>query len=250
VFVQARAGAGTADSSASGEIATLIGARRIQRRDLLVGAADRATIVVTVTDSGGRPLAGARAYVDEAAPVEVNASGRGVLRDVAAGTRTVGARFIGYTPTDVAVDATADDTARVVIPLRRAPPMLETVYVRGLLGDLEARRALGRGHVMMGEALARAPTLSYAVPMSPRVRNQSRAAGALDILVLGGIGMNWCQPKVLLDGRLSDMSEISMYRTDQLLAVELYENPKDAPAQYVRPSDYNCGVLLVWTKRR
>lgn len=45
------------------------------------------------------------------------------------------------------------------------------------------------------------------------------------------------------------MDEISMYRPDELLAVELYVNPKSAPKQYMRPSDRNCGLLLVWTKR-
>ena len=45
------------------------------------------------------------------------------------------------------------------------------------------------------------------------------------------------------------MDAISMYRPDELLAIELYVNADKAPARYPRSSDCDCGLLLVWSRR-
>lgn len=215
MLVRAAAGDGGA---ASGEVATEIGARRIRRRDLAVGEAASGTIVVTVVDSAGRPLAG---------------------------TRTIGARSIGFTPVERPVDAAPDDTLQVELRLSRTPYELEAVRVNGFLAEIEARGA--KGFVLTGEALARQPTTSFIVPMHARVRSSSKVAGQLNFAVRNRLAQ-WCRPTVLLDGRRSDMEEMSMYRVDELLAVELYLDARDAPQQHVRNRDRDCGMLLVWTK--
>ena len=244
VLVRAAAGDGAA---ASGEVATEIGARRIRRRDLAVGAAAGGTIVVTVVDSAGRPLAGARVYADDGDPVTASTSGRAVLRGVAAGTRTIGARSIGFTPVERPVDASPDDTLQVELRLSRTPYELAAVRVSGFLAEIESRGA--KGFVLTGEALASKSTTSFIVPMNARVRSFSKVAGQLNFAVRNR-SAQWCTPTVLLDGRRSDLEEISMYRVDELLAVELYLDARDAPQQYVRNRDRDCGMLLVWTKPR
>ena len=234
-------------AAASGEVATEIGARRIRRRDLAVGAAASGTIVVTVVDSAGRPLAGARVYADDGDPVTASTSGRAVLRGVGAGTRTVGARSIGFTPAERPVDAAPDDTLQVELRLSRTPYELAAVRVSGFLAEIESRGA--KGFVLTGEALASKSTTSFIVPMDPRVQSFNKVAGQLNFSVRNRRAQ-WCIPTVLLDGRRSDMEEISMYRVDELLAVELYLDARDAPQQYVRNRDRDCGMLLVWTKPR
>jgi len=170
-----------------------------------------------------------------------------VLRGVDAGTRTVGARSIGFTPVERPVDAAPGDTMEVELRLARTPYQLEAVRVSGFLAEVEARGA--KGFVLTGEALASKPTTSFIVPMNSRVRSFNKVAGQLGFSVRNRLG-TWCAPTVLLYGRRSDTAEVSMYRVDELLAVELYLDARDAPQRYVRNRDRDCGMLLVWTKPR
>jgi hypothetical protein len=247
VQLRARGGPTDADSAASDEITLTIGPRRILRRDLLVGAGARTMLVASVVDTGGGPLAGARVFVGDGEPVLTASNGRATVRSVATGTRLVGARSIGFRQLETTVDVVPGDTLRLTLRLDRLPPELPTIRVNGLLAEIEARRALGGGYIISGEELAGKPNLNFSVPMEPSIRNESHN-GMLDLYVRGRLA-GWCRPKVLLNGFRSGMDEISMYRPDELLAIELYVNPNKAPAQFMRPSEYNCGLLLVWTKR-
>lgn len=250
VLVRAHApGIAPDDSLRSDEIGVLVGARRIQRRDLTVGAEGGATVVVSIAAADGRPVAGGRAYVGDGEPVAIADGATAVtMRGVRAGTRVVGARAIGFTPAERVVEVAPGDTVRVALTLSAQPQQLATVRVGGRLAAAEARHAAYGGYLMRGEALAKAPTIGFVVPVVPsRVRDASRA-GTLRFTVLGRDG-TWCSPKVMLDGFRSDLAEVSMYRPDELLAVELYPEARSAPPQYLRPDEYDCGLLLVWTRK-
>lgn len=249
LLVQAR---GTDTTASSGTIAIMIGARRILRRDLLVNAGGRATIVSTVVDSAGRPLPGARVSFDGQDAVLAGGGGNAVFRDIAAGTHQLGARHIGFSPTVTPVDVAPGDTARVTLRLDPVPQRLAAVRVDGLLAEIEARREQGRGYVMTGEELERAPTMDFTIPMVPAVRIERKGGiFSTKILMRSRLGKDECEPTVFLDGDRSTVEELYLYRPQELIGVEVYPDIADAPAQYLRPSDYvsNCGIILAWTKR-
>lgn len=247
LVVRARAVADAADATPSDEIVLTIGPRRILRRDVLLGNAEQSMLSVTVVDSDGRPISGARVFVGDQEPVTTTPSGSASLRKVATGTRVVGARFIGFSPNSKVVNVVPADTLWLTLRLDPLPPLLPTIRINSLLSEIEERRALGGGYIMSGEELERAPNLAFSVPMNSSIRNESKA-GMLDLAVRGRLA-GWCRPRVLLDGHPSGMDELSMYRPDELLAIELYVSPFAAPEQFMRAGDYKCGLLLAWTKR-
>ena len=253
VSVQALAVLGGApDTLASGELTGEIGARRIRRRDVVVGGRAAGVVAAQVLGPDGAPLAGAQVYADNDAPATVDAEGRAVLRGVPTGTRAVSARRIGFTPGDAIVDVTETDTAQVTIRLATAPQQLEAVRVQGIrrLVEIEERRQSGFGHVITGEQLARSSTLQSIFWQVPGVQT---SGGLMRFNVLGrsftGMGGRLCAMSVYINGRRGSMDELQLFAPKDLVAVEVYPRGAHAPVQYVNPEDMGrCGVVLAWTK--
>ena len=102
------------------------------------------------------------------------------------------------------MDLVAGETARPVVRLDRLPQRLETVRVEGgLAAELELRRQSGRGYVMTGEALARAPTLAFTIPLVPSVRVETRGTFNMRILMRPPLRARSgeCAALLLIDGR-------------------------------------------------
>ena len=244
--------AGAPDTLASGELTGEIGARRIRRRDVVVGGRAAGVVAALVLGPDGAPLAGARVYADNDAPATADAEGRAVLRGVPTGSRAVSARRIGFTPGDAIVDVTESDTARVTIRLASVPQQLDAVRVQATrrLVEVEERRQSGFGHVITGEQLAGSPTLQSIFWQVPGVRTNG---GAARFSILGrsfsGMRGNLCSMSVYIDGRRGSIDELQLFAPRDLVAVEVYPRGTHAPAQLVRPEDMaRCGIVLVWTK--
>lgn len=259
ILVQAVAG--TVDSAASGVVSIALPERGILIRDLLVAevSAEGHEVVVVTVRTGERPLAGARVAVPGGEPVVTSAAGRAVLHSVQAGTRMVTAAAIGYPPTQAPVDIVAGDTARIVLKVSRASTLLDTLIVRRsrALNEVEERRRTGLGYRMMGEELARRHTLRSVFDEFPSVFTAGRGFISFRIMmpapfphVLDTEG-KYCAAQVFLDGRLTDMEEVTSYRPDELLAVEVFPRVSMVPIQYKRFANYgeDCGVVLFWTRR-
>lgn len=259
ILVQAVAG--TADSAASGVVSVALPERGILNRDLLVAeaSAEGHEVVVVTVRAGERPLAGARVAVPGGEPVVTSASGRAVLRSVQAGTRMVTAAAIGYPPAQSPVDVVAGDTARVVLTVSRAASLLDTLIVRRsrALNEVEQRRRMGIGYRMMGEELAKRHTLRLVFNEFPSVFTAGSSFIDFKIMMPAPFPHvfdtegKYCAAQVFLDGRLTDVVEVTSYRPDELLAVEVFPRVSMVPIQYKRFADYNedCGVVLVWTRR-
>jgi len=233
----------------SASVALTIGARRVVRHDVLLGAGRRGTVVARVTTGNGEPHAGAQVWVDGTPPVRTSSTGLALLRDVPAGTQMVRARAIGMEPSERAVDIGAEDTARVALVLTPLPQLLATMRVTAILSGIEQRRALGKGYILMGDSLASRPLIASVVPLRPAFVTNENNKGKLYHLRLRTRLGKTCVPKVVLDGDRSSLGAVSSYTPQELAAVELYINFDDAPREYMRPSD-SCGLLLVWTRRK
>jgi len=243
------------DSGASGIVDVYGSPLRVQRRDLLLGPVTdsdltrRATITGQVFDERGSPFANARVLVDEFGEVRSGDDGRVVLRNVPAGTRQVDILAIGRMPMSLTLDLAAGDTGTFSVSLRTVTT-LDIVRVTGtrrqrrMIEEFESRRQNGAGYVLDSADLAQRGRLSSAFEGFPGV--EVKSPGGQFSLTMPGRAGNRCVPVVFLDGRKTDLDEISMLRVGEIAAVEVYPRRMSAPAEFT--SKDRCGSVVVWTR--
>jgi TonB-dependent receptor len=141
------------------------------------------SIAGTVTDPIGRPIAGVRVVVEADGVLSATeVGGRYRLPRVAAGSRTVTFRYIGFAPVSRSVTVTAGQLVTVDVRFERAAERLAAVEVRGQVAGQAAalnqqRTSLAVTSVIDNELVGRLPDPNLAealarVPGVAMVRDQ------------------------------------------------------------------------------
>lgn len=247
------------DSSVSGLIDLVGRGARVQRRDFFVVAVDsatvraRGTIAGVVTDTAGRPFAGARVVMDEAAEIRSGDDGRFMIPNVPAGTRQVEVLAIGMSPVVTTVDVMPNETATFSAALRRITT-LEAVKVTGsrrqvlTLTEFEERRKLGAGYIRDSTQIAATSTMSSVFTEFPSVNIERGANASSFSLSLPGGARGRCAASVWIDGIYQqDSDALTFMRPNEIAAIEVYPRAFSTPSKFMR-NDL-CGVVVVWTKR-
>jgi len=240
------------------------------------------------SETGRRPLASAEVFVPRLnIRSQTDSLGRYRLQNIPRGEHLVVTRAVGFRP-DSALTAFDGDEALVSdVVLKVAVNELPTVAVRetsrpiphGKLAGFEERKALGIGHFVNRELLAKdenrklgeilasnVPGLSiYRGSGSKSWAASGRAVGTGKCAFCRGGGVDpadkaagapaACYMDVYLDGALvynSAATQVPLFNLNSLHpneveAIEVYTSTAQIPSQYNRTAG-GCGVMLIWTR--
>jgi hypothetical protein len=258
VIVQAQAGA-----SSSGATELLLGERGVARRDLLVSRTPvvvdslsglrrgGATLVGTAIDEFGRPRPSARASVDDAVgEAFADTAGTFVLRNLPAGSQMLMVRMIGYSAARAMVDLRNGDTTRVTVQMREVT-VLDTIRVTASrranneLDELEERARSGFGYRFSAEQLRTRTSMRSVFQGLPNLTISGPSVYNFQLTAIVS-GRN-CPVSLYVDGMRGSVDELQSYRPEQLIGLEYYPRPEQAPLRFQQVAS-NCPIALVWTR--
>ena len=222
-------------------------------------ARGRARLSGRVLGAGGRPFARAQVLVHGTGRADTTgADGAYALDSLPAGTYTLEARAIGFTPRRLPVDLRADRPARAEVTLGDRVPTLDAVTVYGrpnrrrdLTGFME-RANSGMGRFLTPAMIER--RAAYSVPdllrMVPGVRVNPTGGFGTVLTMRGQASFDTqCLPAVFLDGVFLFEGAVELERTvspSEVMGIEVYAGPSTVPAEFQRGQ---CGSIVIWTKR-
>jgi hypothetical protein len=224
----------------------------VARRDFLVGHTVQGGVITgAVRGAEGQPIVGARVSVTN---LTTTTKENGVYRlaGVPVGTQWLVVRTVTRAPAEQAVDIREGETLTLDFALGAVAVTLDTVRVRAnrltaTLQEIEDRRHLTEGLFRDEKDIAGRPDVAAAFQGLPSVEVARPRGGAfVVILPARNARERGCVATVYLDGLKSDYEEVSLYRTEDLRAIEVFPRASQVPIKYASTS--GCGVILVWTK--
>lgn len=267
----------TAGDLASGDVELLVRPFDVLQRNLLVAQVvavrdttlppgvepprrGTARLAGRVLQANGRPMERSVVVVHgSGASDTTDATGAFALDALPAGTFTLEARAIGYTPRRVAVDLVGDQVASAQVTLDERIPTLEAVTVygeagrRGSLAEFMDRAKGGFGHFVTPADIERRRAFATTdfLRTMPGVRVVPTGGSGNMILVRGQASLQGqCMPDVFLDGVLLHDGATDLDRlvnVQDLAGMEVYTGLGSVPLQYQRGA---CGAVVIWTKGR
>ncbi|NUQ21561.1 MAG: TonB-dependent receptor plug domain-containing protein, partial [Gemmatimonadaceae bacterium] len=210
----------------------------------------------------GAPLAGARVGI-RGTMAETVSDERGsyTLADLPAGTQTLEARAIGFTPISRSITLSARRPLSFDVRFDSAARVLQTVEVTGkpvvdrATEEFEAAKKRGFGFFLDRERIEERQAFSASdlLRMVPGVTiYQSGMVGAGATISMRGVGSinGSCEPGIVIDGMpvngpSSDLDQLA--RPDDIAGMAIYRGPGETPVEYQQLS--SCGVIQIWTRR-
>jgi len=192
--------------------------------------------------------------------------GEFTLRDLAAGSRIIEARAIGYPPARAQATIRPGLTERMELAVADSIPVLDPVTVVARYEPYLARvgfamrRHTAIGHFIDTTDIQRTGAIQFeeVLRMVPGVRLRPNGSSYLVELQRGEGQItnralaNYCPPAYFIDGVYFPLPPIQTPSVplvpEEVLGIEVYSNLTSAPPQYQR-LDSGCGVILIWTKR-
>jgi hypothetical protein len=258
----------TTDSGASGLVDLPPRGLRVQRRDLVIGPREsatipRGTIAGSVSDSSGKPVVNARVVTDDVPEVRTDSGGRFVVRGVPTGTRQVEALALGMAPSWTTVDVQPGDTVQLTLQLKRITT-LDVVRVtasarqRRIVEGIEQRKHAGFGQFLDSTSIGAMGTLTAVFSGMPSVEVvRGRFASQFTLTLPGLSTRRRCVANLYIDGirqpgfrgdPQSAYDMLASLHTDEIAAVEVYVRSFNTPPEFSALGD-PCGAVVVWTKR-
>ena len=213
-----------------------------------------------VVNRNGAPVANARVgLMGSSAATLTRASGEFALDSLPSGTQALVVRQLGYRPTEVPVELSANRPARVTVQLGAYVPELSPVEVvsqrdEGLqkVGFLERKRNGAGGYFLGPDQLERRNVQRFTdvLRTAPGIRvseqNGQATVTATRSSQGGGCVLMWVDGSQWQQIDAGDLD--TFVRPEEVAAVEVYSGVS-VPAQFATPGS-NCAVVVVWTKTR
>ncbi|WP_373057841.1 TonB-dependent receptor domain-containing protein [Gemmatimonas sp.] len=233
------------------------------------------TIAGRITDERtGQPLPGAQIFVEVNRASRSDQDGRYRLGEVAAGSRIVSVRMIGYANKEVPITVTAGQTLTTNITLAVRPLNLDAMVVTGQGGEISQRRIATTVDVISRETIEASPArrldemLQTNLP-SAQIRMTSGQPGTTSIMRTRGVTSvsNNSTPVIYVDGVRQDNlntiatlgMNVSGVRSQGAATSALADLPLDnieriefipgGAATTLYGSDAANGVIQIFTKR-
>ena len=240
-------------------------------------AAHAQSIRGIVTDSvTGTPLATVRVTLisEQDAPIAVtttDSAGAFVLVSGRAGNVRLKLQRLGYVELITAtIVVGAAENVRIDLRLSAAPLSLDSMAVTATMQNWNLSQFMDRQRTGWGRYVG--PQQLAALPARTAIQAVMRIGGGRvladdrgnGLLMRNAAGAH-CVPRVAIDGSLQPPPDQSRklpgnrrpvgFNADALIAasairaVEVYLRPSDAPVEYQRFLDTDCGIVLFWTDR-
>jgi hypothetical protein len=236
----------------SGALALPADSTPLRRQDLtLAQTGQTGSVRGVVRDSRRAPVANAVIDVDGyEGSAKSDAQGRFQLVGVPAGSRTLLARAVGFSPMMMPIEVAEPAGDPINVNLER------TIFLPGVkvterttlpknLADFEERRRLGFGMFVDSVTIKQKPTVRSMFEGIQGVRVQGRTVSDLDIFMSASTG--FCTPAIFVDGFRGDTKLLMALSKESFAGIEVYTRATLAPAKYAALGS-TCGVVLVWTK--
>lgn len=257
---------------ASGGLWVLVAPHRLVRQDVAIalgadsGATNRsgqtATLTGIVTDTAGRPLAGATVeLIGAPGSVQTDEHGRFRLTTLPAGSWDVEVQRIGFWPNRFSVALHPEQTTNATFALGAATNLLDTVRVQGQRPDAFALQEKARAYpgatffskaaidslhaTHVTDILRRARGVELVVPDSGGPPLVQMLRSRFSDLNHAGI----CPVEYYVDGVPFDVqsSPDAYFQPGDIVAIEVYDGASNVPPEYKSGSS-SCGVVVIWTK--
>ena len=218
-----------------------------------------ARLTGTVRDENDRPIAGAHLVVwGTGLTATTRDDGTFTMAQLPAGTQTVEARYIGYSPERTTVDLMSDRAVSVTVAMTHRVDVLKDVTVyrrdRGLelelqhvLAGFNQRRELGFGHFLTRADIVKKRPLRFTdlLRSTPGLKVVPDGNSEYVIVSTRTRG-NSCKSDIYINGaRLKDPAGIDvMVDPKEVAAVEIYAGISETPPQFGRSE---CGSVVIWT---
>lgn len=236
----------------SGALALPADSTPLRRQDLtLAQTGQTGSVRGVVRDSRRAPLANAILDVDGYdGSAKTDAQGRFQLTGVPAGSRTLLARAVGFSPMMMPIEVTEPAGDPVNVKLER------TIFLPGVkvterttlpknLAEFEERRRLGFGFFVDSVTIRQKPSVRSMFEGIQGVRVQGQTVSDLDIFMSATTG--YCRPSIFVDGFTGDTKLLMAMSKESFAGIEVYTRATLAPPKYAVIGS-TCGVVLVWTK--
>lgn len=224
--------------------------------------APRPAIVVgrVVDQASGRPVPEAEVSVQGSTPRLAVANERGQFRieNVAAGTRVLVTRRLGYEERSDTLELPGGALVDVTVRISTRPVELEALVVEVRSAVLAGhgfyeRRRQGYGGVFIDreEIVEEQPsTVTDLFRDVPGLRVVYGGIYGARVFVNQRISLRdpqtpGCEPSVWLDGIRSTMGSYDVMRVEEIEGIEIYAGG-GAPGKFVDP----CGTVVIWTRQR
>lgn len=216
-----------------------------------------------VYDGSGAPMAGVSVRLAGSAHIDLTADdGRFLIAGVPAGSYSVEARALGFSPLEVSVSLQSGDTAKVNFVLNKSVTSLPRVLTIGEPSAFERtsgfgeRRRRGNGLFFDRAAIERrgSQRITDLVRGAPGFTLQpvfGRWGQTYDVRMdrVPAAGGKACQIDYYINGSEYTPSSAGIdhdFPAQQVEAVEVYR-PSEVPAQF-SGQRARCGVILIWTR--
>lgn len=171
-----------------------------------------------------------------------------------AGTYILEVRAIGYGVTSWVLRLSEGETVDYVFEVSPIDISLDPIVVEGQptyfqrrMQEFAERRQAGRGIFITEAEIAAsgAATMADVLRGIPGVRLNCRSGICNVQMTRSAHGV--CNADWVVDGAPASMSSTPHLPVVGIVAVEIYRNPGEVPAEFLK-SDSQCGVIAIWTK--
>jgi TonB family protein len=214
------------------------------------------SIIGTVRDSAGAPIAGAYVEAPPRFGVRTDSNGAFALHGLPVGPVVLRVRRFGYAPQTSAWDL-GPETLSLDLRLQAFPPVLPVVRVQSRVEPYDARLA--------GFYARRQQKLGYYITRADIERGHSfvmtdvlqRLPGVQPYEMRGALGTTVrfagesCPPLVLVDGFPASLGrfDLNMIDLESVEGIEVYKNGTSVPPSLQGPYGMgNCGVIAIWSR--
>ncbi len=226
-----------------------------------------ATLIGTVVDTAGMPLAGAEISLVGSETIRTITGDSGAFRlaGLPAGNVVLSVRRLGYEAATFSAQLKPGKTHRANFPLAGSVQRLATVGISDTvnthwLDQFDARRASQRGTFLTRKDIERksARNGSDLVRTIPGIRVSSRSNGNSEVSMTRAAGAQRCLPQMYLHG-VPYSGTLDDFTVDDIEALEVYVGISEIPAELNRSMPTSgggrargmaapCAVIVVWTR--
>lgn len=219
-------------------------------------SAQTASMVGTVKDSLGRPVADAELQVGVAS-TRTDTLGRYYIAFPAADSITVHVRRMGYERVTFTVSARYVAENTVEIRLRQVAQSLAEIEVedraprsRTEMKGFDYRKANATGVFLTHEQIKSRGTeeLSNILRGERGIEIVRTRGGRQTVRFAQWRGKPGCEPQIWVDGQLVRGAGIDDFPASSIEAIELYDGPSTTPGEFIRGPQINCGSIVLWTR--